>query len=159
MLAHNFGLTGRFRIEQVAVSQSSGQTRIYYIDENASERLGRYVDVPALRGIASLDRNHVLKHLAPEYHSIIESDTVECLTVKELLKHNDIKQIDLLYIDAEGHDWIILQHFDFDFVRPKIVLFERDQLDKQDQEAARNMIQDAGYKMNAVERDFLCVLK
>ncbi len=159
MLAHNFAPTGRFSIEQVAVSQSSGETKVYYVAENAADLLGKYFDVPAMRGIASLDRNHLIKHLAPEYHSIVESDTVECLTMKELLKRNQIKQIDLLHIDAEGHDWIILQQFDFNLVRPAIVLFERNQLNREDQESARSMMQNAGYQVQAIERDYLCVLK
>jgi FkbM family methyltransferase len=159
MLADNFGLTTRFSIEQVAVSHSSGRMKIYYIAENAPDLLGKYFDVPALRGIASLDRDHVLKHLAPEYHSIVESDTVECLTVKDLLKRNHIEQIDLLHIDAEGCDWIILQQFDFNLVRPTIVLFERKHLNRDDQEAARSMMENAGYQVQAMETDFLCVLK
>jgi hypothetical protein len=106
-----------------------------------------------------LERKHVLKHLAPAYHSIVESDTVECLTVKELLRRNHIKHVDLLHIDAEGHDWIILQQFDFNLLRPKIVLFERDQLNTEDQQAARGMMENAGYQVKAVERDFLCLLE
>ena len=97
--------------------------------------------------------------MAPENHSIVESDTVECLTVKELLKRNDINHIDLLHIDAEGHDWMILQQFDFDVVRPKIVLFERKHLNRGDQEAARKMMQNAGYQVKAMEWDFLCLLE
>ena len=159
LLADNFALTGRFSVEQVAVSQSSGQMKMYYIAENASDLLGQYFDVAAMRGVASLERKHVLKHLAPEYHNIVESDTAECLTVKELLRRNHIKHVDLLHIDAEGHDWIILQQFDFNLFRPKIVLFERDQLNTEDQEAARKMMQNAGYQVKAVERDFLCLLE
>ena len=49
LLADNFALTGRFSIEQVAVSQSSGQMKMYYIAENASELLGQYFDVAAMR--------------------------------------------------------------------------------------------------------------
>jgi FkbM family methyltransferase len=159
LLAGNFAPTRRFSIEQVAVSQASGEARVYYVSENASDLLGEYFDVSAVRGIASLNHRHVLKHLAPEYHSVVESDTVECLTVKQLLTRNHIEHIDLLHIDAEGYDWMILQQFDFDVVRPKVVLFERDQLDKQDQEAARKMMQNAGYEVTAMERDFLCLLK
>jgi FkbM family methyltransferase len=154
LLAENFALTSRFSIEQVAVSQSSGETEIYYVAENASDLLG-----PGMRGLASLNRNHVLKHLGAQYYSVVESDRVECLTVKELLRRNDIKHIDLLHIDAEGHDWRILQQFDFDVVRPKIVLFERRHLNREDQEAARRMMQDAGYQVKAMEWDFLCLLK
>jgi FkbM family methyltransferase len=159
LLADNFGLTARFRIQQVAVSHSSGQMKMYYIPENASDLLGQYFDVAAMRGVASLERKHVLKLLAPAYNNIVESVTVECLTVKELLGRNHIKHIDLLHIDAEGHAWIILQQFDFNLVRPKIVLFEREYLNREDQQAALKMMQNAGYQVNAVERDFLCQLK
>jgi FkbM family methyltransferase len=159
LLADNFAQTGRFSIEQVAVSQSSGETKIYYVAENASDLLGEYFDVSGMRGVASLNRNHVLEHLAAQYYSVVESDRVECLTVKELLKRNHINQIDLLHIDAEGHDWMILQQFDFDVVRPKIVLFERKHLNRGDQEAARKMMQDAGYQVKAMEWDFLCLLE
>jgi FkbM family methyltransferase len=159
LLADNFGLTGRFSIEQAAVSHSSGQMKVYYIPENASDLLGEYFDIAAMRGIASLERTHVLKLLAPAYHNIVQSVTVECLTVKELLRRNHIKHIDLLHIDAEGHDWVILQQFDFSLLRPKIVLFEYKYLNREDQEAARKMMQDAGYQVKAQERDFLCLLK
>jgi len=159
LLGDNFDTTARFSIEQVAVSHSSGQMRMYYIPENASDLLGQYFDVAATRPLASLERKHVLKHLAPEYHNIVESVTVECLTVKELLRRNHIKHLDLLQIDAEGHDWIILQQFDFNVVRPKIVLFEHKHLNTEEQEAARNMMQNAGYQVKAMEMDFLCLLK
>jgi len=121
--------------------------------------LGKRFDVTAFRGIASLDRNHLVKHLPVEYDDIIEETSVESVTVKELLKRNQIKQIDLLHIDAEGYDWIILQQFDFNLIRPRIVLFERKHLNKKDQDAARGMMQNAGYQVKAMETDFFCLLK
>lgn len=159
MLAHKFSPTGRFSIEQVAVSKSPGETLIYYVPENASDRLGNRFDVPAVRGIASLSRHHLLKHLAPQYHNIVESDTVECLTVTQLLSRHHIEHIDLLHIDAEGCDWMIVQQFDFNLLRPAIVVFERQHLSREDQQAARKLMEDAGYQVKAVEWDFLCMLK
>ena len=84
---------------------------------------------------------------------------MESVTVKELLNRSQIKQIDLLQIDAEGYDWIILRQFDFNLIRPRIVLFERTQLNKKDQDAARSMMQNAGYQEKAMEMYFLCLLK
>jgi FkbM family methyltransferase len=159
LLMNNYGLTGRFTIEQLAIAASSGVIKMYYVAENASELLGKKFDVTAFRGIASLDRNHLVKHLPAEYDSIIEETSVESVTVKELLKRNQIKHIDLLHIDAEGYDWIILQQFDFNLLRPRIVLFERKHLTKEDQDASRSMMQNAGYQVKAMETDFFCLLK
>jgi len=103
---------------------------MYHVAENASELLGKGFDVTAFRGIASLDRNHLVKHLPAGYDCIIEETSVESVTVKELLNRNQIRQIDLLHIDAEGYDWIILRQFDFNLIRPRIVLFERKHLNK-----------------------------
>jgi FkbM family methyltransferase len=159
LLLNNYGLTGRFTIEQVAIAASSDVIKMYHVAENASELLGKRFDVTPFRGIASLDRNHLVKHLPAGYDCIIEEVSVESVTVKELLKRNQIQQIDLLHIDAEGYDRIILQQFDFNLLRPKIVLFERDQLNTADQQAARGMMENAGYQVKAVERDFLCLLE
>ena len=106
-----------------------------------------------------MNRNHLVKHLPAGYDRIIEEASVESVTVKELLNRNQIKQIDLLQIDAEGYDWIILQQFDFNLLRPRIVLFERKHLNKKDQDAARSLMQNAGYQVKAMETDFFCLLK
>ena len=130
LLKNNHGPTGRFTIEQVAIAAYSDVIKMYHVAENASELLGKGFDVTAFRGIASLDRNHLVKHLPAGYDCIIEETSVESVTVKELLNRSQIKQIDLLHIDAEGYDWIILRQFDFNLIRPRIVLFERKHLNK-----------------------------
>ena len=66
LLINNYGSTGRFAIEQVAIAASSGVIKMYYVAEHASELLGKRFDVTAFRGIASLDRNHLVKHLPGE---------------------------------------------------------------------------------------------
>ena len=129
LLINNHGLPGRFTIEQVAIA-ASDVIKMYHVAENASELLGKGFDVTAFRGIASLDRNHLVKHLPAGYDWIIEETSVESVTVKELLNRSQIRQIDLLHIDAEGYDWIILRQFDFNLIRPRIVLFERKHLNK-----------------------------
>jgi hypothetical protein len=60
LLINNYGFTGRFTIEQVAIAASSDVIKMYDVAENASELLGKRFDVTAFRGIASLDRNHLV---------------------------------------------------------------------------------------------------
>jgi hypothetical protein len=150
-------LTGRFTIEQVAIAASSDVIKMYHVAENASELRGKRFDVTAFRGITSLDRNHLVKHLPAEYDCIVQETSVESVAVKELLSRNQIKQIDLLHIDAEGYDWIILQQFDFNLIRPRIVLFERKHLNKKYQDAARSLMQNTGYQVKPMETDFFCL--
>ena len=157
-LRANYGTCGRFTIVQAAVAASSGTANMYYVDESALKLIE--AANPAaywLRAVASLDRLHVLKHLAPEMHAAVKETPVECLTVNALLSRNNIQKIDLLHIDAEGFDYVILRQFDFTTLHPRIVLFEHKHLTNQDRRAAKTMMELAGYKVEEMETDFFAL--
>jgi len=156
MLRANYGKCGRFAIEQAAVAASSGTANMYYVDENASKRIG-IGNLDWLRSIASLDRLHVIKHLSPELHSAVKEDLVECLTVDALLSRHNVQKVDLLHIDCEGFDYVILRQFDFTTLRPHIVLFEHKHLAAEDRQAAKIMMEHAGYKVEELETDIFCL--
>src|SRR5437762_13363131 len=143
MLRANYGKCGRFAIEQAAVAASSGTANMYYVDENALKGIG-IGNSDWVRGVASLDRLHVLKHLSPEMHSTVKEASVECLTVNALLFRHNIQKIDLLHIDCEGFDYVILRKFDFTTFRTRIVLFEQKHLTAQDRQADKLMMTLAG---------------
>ncbi|HEY4256922.1 MAG TPA: FkbM family methyltransferase [Candidatus Udaeobacter sp.] len=156
MLRANYGKCGRFAIEQAAVAASSGTTNMYYVDENALKGIG-LGNLDWVRGVASLDRLHVLKHLSPELHSAVKETSVESLTVNALLSRHNIQKIDLLHIDCEGFDYVILRQFDFTTLRPRIVLFEQKHLTAPDRQAAKTMMELAGYKVEEMETDIFCL--
>ena len=158
MLRANYGKCGRFAIEQAAVAASSGTANMYYVDEKALKGIG-IGNLDWVRGVASLDRLHVLKHLSPELQSAVKEVSVECLSVDALLSRHNIKKIDLLHIDCEGFDYAILRQFDFTSLRPRIVIFEQKHLTAQDRQAAKTMMELAGYKVENMETDFFCIAK
>ena len=159
MLRANYGRCGRFTIEQAAVAATSGTVKMYYVDQSALELIGAANPnwVRHVANVASLDRLHVLKHLAPEMHAAVKETPVECLAVNALLSRNNIQKIDLLHIDAEGFDYVILRQFDFTTFHPRIVLFEHINLTNQDRRAAKTMMEFAGYKVQEMEADFFCL--
>jgi len=156
MLRANYQKCGRFAIEQAAVAASSGTANMYYVDESALKRIG-IGDPDWVRGVASFDRLHVIKHLSPEMHSAVKEASVECLAVNALLSRNNIQKIDLLHIDCEGFDYVILRQFDFTTLRPRIVLFEQKHLTAQDRQAAKIMMELAGYQVEEMETDVFCL--
>jgi len=156
MLRANYGKCSRFAIEQAAVAPSSGTATMYYVNEKALKGIG-IGNLNWLRSVASLDRLHVLKHLTFEMHSAVKEDSVECLTVNALLSRNNIQKIDLLHIDCEGFDYVILRQFDFTTLRPRVVLFEQKHLTAQDRQAAKIMMERAGYKVEEMETDIFCL--
>ena len=159
MLRTNYGTCGRFTIEQAAVAATSGTVKMYYVDQSALELIGAANPnwVRHVANVASLDRLHVLKHLAPEMHAAVKETPVECLAVNALLSRHNVQKIDLLHIDAEGLDYVILRQFDFTTFHPRIVLFEHINLTNQDRRAAKTMMEFAGYKVQEMEADFFCL--
>jgi FkbM family methyltransferase len=156
MLRSNYGTCGRFVIEQAAVAASSGTANMYYVDENALKGI-EPATANWVRHVASLDRFHVIKHLRPEMHSAVKEASVECLAVDALLSRHNVQKIDLLHIDCEGFDYVILRQFDFTTLRPRIVLFEQKHLTAQDRQAAKIMMELAGYKVEEMETDVFCL--
>jgi FkbM family methyltransferase len=158
MLLENYEGTGRFKIEQAAITAEDGRTTMYYVDETATDSNGQ--PVPEWqRGVASMDRAHVERHLRPEMYEAITQTTVECLSLASLLARNNVRKIDLLQIDAEGDDYVVLKQFDFSVFRPKLVIFERKHLSKEDDLAARTLMERTGYQTKPLETDYLCIAR
>jgi FkbM family methyltransferase len=91
--------------------------------------------------------------------TLIEPVGVPCMRFPTLLERHDIKNVDLLQIDAEGYDLNILKAFDFDAFRPAIVNFEHLHLSLPDREEARQLLSGFGYDIHPDESDTLAVLR
>ena len=156
MLSANYEGTGRFKIEQAAIAAEDSKTAMFYVEEKATDSKGQAIP-EWLRGVASLDRAHVEKHLLPEMYGAIRETTVNCLSVASLLARNKVHNVDLLQIDAEGYDYIVLRQFDFSITRPRLVIFERKHLLKEDESAAKAFMEQSGYEVRTLETDFLCI--
>lgn len=81
-----------------------------------------------LSGIASFNRAVLMKHKAasrvPDFESLIETDSVCCVSFPSLFNELGLQHVDLLQIDAEGYDADVLHQFDLPRRKPAIVRFE-----------------------------------
>jgi len=155
----NFGKTGRFVIEQVAISDFDGVIEFYFFD-NSKIPLDVANSVPwYIGGLSSLNRNHLEQHLNPKLHKWISSIQVKAMSVKTMLEKNKISKIDLLVIDTEGYDYVILKQIDFSYIHPKIVIFEKKHLKNNEASEAKKRMQNYGYIVLEKEDDFFCISK
>jgi hypothetical protein len=72
--------------------------------------------------VASLDKDHILKHGYDE-DGIIKKN-IRCQTINALFDRYNIDTIDILFIDAEGLDDRIIQTIDFDRFNILNIYFE-----------------------------------
>jgi FkbM family methyltransferase len=75
--------------------------------------------------LASVNSAHATGHIPS---LLVEKIIVETTTINEIVKTYNIKQIDLLHTDTEGHDYIILMNYTFE-IKPKKIMFEHKHMD------------------------------
>ncbi|MBD2150285.1 FkbM family methyltransferase [Pseudanabaena sp. FACHB-1277] len=156
MLRDNYSDTNRFKVEESAIFEESTSISMFLVDEEESSRTGQKIE-PWLRGVASIDKSHVIKHLSSNLHKYVKEIPVSTLTVPDLLSKYCINHIDLLHIDAEGFDYMILRQFDFEEIHPRVVLFECKHLSPADRIKSKELMESHGYSVYLYETDFLCL--
>ena len=142
--------------ENVAVSNYEGEIDIYYIPSSTIESEG----LPNwIRGCNSVHNMHpTIVDLG--YDHLVEKHTVKVVRIKSLLDKHEIKRIDLLKIDTEGHDTVILNDFlDTVDIKPKVIQFESNILSSfNDITKVVNRLEDKGYICTQVKHDMVCKL-
>ena len=138
-------------LENSAIFTSTKDLFLYKVEE----KYLHYYDVH-IPGITSLDKNHLLKHGVKLKHIVKES--VKTITIIELLNKYNIKNLDLLYIDAEGYDGnIVLDFLSYSLLKP-IIIFEYIHIQN---EVLNKVILkiDQDYKIFSLNENLVCIPK
>lgn len=145
------GLSDLF-FENVAISNTKKTSNFYVIDENAefikknpflvNEAGGPWGDL-----VGSLDRDHILRCKPFLSEKDIKAIQVKCVTFQDIIEKYQLKRVDVLHIDAEGHDGVILMSINFKTVKPNIIIFEYVNLTPTDYQACTNYLYSHGYSL------------
>lgn len=134
--------------ENIAISNYDGKTSAFYIK---NEDIRNYGLPDWIRGCNSIHKHHptVVKTLL-EYglpDTLIKEQEILVKPLSYIISKYNIKSIDILKIDTEGHDSIIiLDYFSTAIVLPKVVVFENNILsDKAEINLAIELLQNKGY--------------
>lgn len=144
-------------LENAAVSDREGPVPFYFLrDAGERERasLPDWYD-----GIGSFERHAVLSH-APQLPDIAErivEREVPSLRFDTLCERHAIDHLDVLVIDAEGHDWAIIRTVDLARHRPRLLVYEHFHLSPADRAACRSHVQAAGYETMEEGFDTICL--
>jgi len=111
-------------------------------------------------GIASFDRNHLLKFskLLPGLKENIIEESVECLDFVTLLDKASIGSYDVLHIDAEGYDYEILKMASISKYHPNIVKFEHINLNNKEWDESVALLMQEGYRIGHGREDTIAYL-
>jgi FkbM family methyltransferase len=132
MLVHNYKVKCsneniNVEILNIAISDKDGSINMYAPSKDCD-----FSKLPFwISQIGSITNEHIHNHNIlerfPEFK--IENISVECKTLNTLIKEKNIKSVDQLIVDTEGHDYTILNALDLSLLKPKNIVFEHKYMD------------------------------
>jgi FkbM family methyltransferase len=143
-LKQNYAGCPGLLFENAAISGREGVLPFYKLkDEYASLFHGDH------RTLSSLDAEHILKHLSKTAaaEDVLAVTQVASLTFASLLARHGIKRVNLVQIDAEGHDYDIIKTIDFSAVKPDIIRFEHAHIEAAGKDECIALLLTNSYKL------------
>jgi FkbM family methyltransferase len=145
--------------ENSAISDYEGEIEMMIIDKDAIDSglvhpcfYGMSAVYPPKNGLGSeFDRETVEK-----YGKRVK---VKCIKFEKLLKKHKINNIDIIKIDAEGHDYKIFKQINFKKYRPKVVRMEWVNLEEIEKELIKNTFEQNDYVYDISGQDIVGITK
>ena len=156
-LRDTFHDSQRFSLEQVAVGAIAGQATFYYVDQAARDSVP---ELPAwFDQVGSFDREHIVKTLNGILQPFIVECTVEVCRLSNLFDRNGIREVHLLHIDAEGHDYVILKTVDLRTRAPVSIFVEHKCLPGSQKTEMVRLLHEHGYSVDDCGDDYFALHK
>ena len=133
-LNENYSDHDNIIFENLAIDEVSGTRKMTFIPQSRfdnyevnfrMENTRHLIPEHWGRGLGSFYDNK--NNLAcPELAKFTETISVKTITYQELLEKHNVKKYKNIVIqtDCEGHDYVLLKQFDFNYVKPKIYISE-----------------------------------
>ena len=156
-LKQNYGEAPRFTFENVLIGESQQPTKFYFVAERAKAELGDALPY-WYDQLGSFNREHIAKHLDGKLVPYIEEIDLPTVSLPTLLDRNGVAHVDLLHIDTEGYDYEVLRQFEFERLRPAVVLYEHKHLPPDSRAKAQALLKQYGYEIRVRPDDTLALL-
>ncbi len=147
-----------------AIGEKDGSQKLYKIG---------FSEMRWATGLASFSLNKVKEHFEEgvvqkncEKYGIelpkdpaqqISYENVKVISPDTLMDTYSISKIDLLQIDAEGFDLEVIRIFDIKKTKPQAIIFENENLKKEDLQNCHDLLEQNGYKTQKFGKDTLAL--
>jgi FkbM family methyltransferase len=146
----------RITLVNAAITEADGEIPFYYLAQSEDPGLPEWYDK-----LGSLDIENILHpyHVdnIPDLAERVVCRQVCGWTLATLWRAHPLPRLDLLLVDAEGHDDRILGQIDLDRHRPTIVIYERQHLTDVRRATVQERLSAHGYRVLDLGADALAV--
>lgn len=154
-LRRNFPDRDKYILEQIAIGARTGKAPFFYVDEKAMDGIP---GLPAWAlGLGSFNRDVIMKHLDGALDPFIVECSVEVRPLCDVLKEHGIREVHLLHIDAEGHDFEVLKTIDLAQQAPAAILLEHKHLSDAHKNELLGHLREHGYRVDDNGGDFFAI--
>lgn len=154
-LRKNFGDREKYTLEQIAIGAKTGKARFYYVDPKAIDSLPGRPAWPL--GLGSFNRDLIMKHLDGALAPFILECQVEVRPLSDVLRDHAIREVHLLHIDTEGHDFEVLKTIDLAKQAPAAILLEHKHLSDAHKNELLGHLRQHGYRVDDSGGDFFAI--
>ena len=145
--------------ENAAISTENGTIQMMTIEQSAIDDglvhpcfYGMSAVHPPKNGLGSEGDREIVE----KWGRIID---VPCITFETLLSKHNITRVDVVKIDAEGHDWEIFHQIDLAKFRPKLIRLEWISLDDDQKNSIIQTFQKFNYEYEIANMDIMACPK
>jgi FkbM family methyltransferase len=139
----------------VAVGDHYGVLPIFTVApelvESQKQKDGQYW----LQGIASLSKDHLVKHGVPE--TAIEQHSVYIKTLEGCISSAGLQWVDVFVVDVEGAEEQVFDGFALEHWRPSVVFFESPHLEADARSSMFERLHYAGYEITNFHPDCIAI--
>ena len=149
-LKNNYSNYDNIKFENSALSINNEILFLYKVNPDYFYKYGTVTN-----GISSFYKEHLIKHGIKKKHIIQEK--INQISFVELLTKYNIRNFDLLVVDAEGYDCNIINDFflKINWIRP-IIVFEWSHLKQSQLQSTLNKMLANNYAFFPVDNDVFC---
>jgi FkbM family methyltransferase len=148
--------TKKIFFERCAISYESDRANLYIVDDDFIYQNER--DSESLRGVASLDRNHLINIIGSENSRYIKTIQIPCQTIEQLLSKHNFNSFDCIFMDVEGYEYEILKNISLDKIKPKLIAFESAHLGEKQAEV-NSYLSRNNYQLYHFVQDTVAILE
>lgn len=104
-------------------------------------------------------RKHYLTLNGDSHRGMLKTITVPALTLESLLTKHQVKRVNVLQIDTEGFDFEIIKMLDFKRMKPEIIHFENNFLNRRQKSECSQILSDQNYSLLSLGFDTIAYLQ
>lgn len=151
-LKENYQGVPGLRFANVAIGAKSGDLEMFRMIQTGAHYRPDFDDMTSSSRAAAED---MIRRL--NLQARIETLTVPCLTLEDLIRQEGIARPSFLWIDVEGGEWEIFRTIDFESWRPAYIQFEHVNLDRDTLQTCYKLLHEHGYGLTRVHLDTIAI--